>query len=493
MFLLEASLFKARSFTFLLIILFSSFTLAEIRSTSQRLSGFGHLDKQTDVNFPREIIDFEGNPRSLVKLTTPHTSFTDSLLNLEKTRSLVRISSKDLSELDSGTKGSSQKDAILSAIRKLKSKKASRKKAKFSDFWVLGNFVHTLTEDSQPSFFIVVIPIDIKVEKLIFQTEWFGNGLGGHAQLRMVLSESIYAIPQSADQYSAIEVANSDGKADLIYSLQAARRGDKSEWSVFEGLMGEYGNALQLFSTRAKAKNQIFDSVVTQHEIVGLKTIPKKKVFLQALKNSTKLSETTIYNTVFNSCITHAVLTLKPAFKNLDTLIFNPYTMLKNLNDAGAKFNQLPNLNTEFANYARYAKDGQSIKTEAQRRSEKGYIQLQPFENNLLQSDEFEEFIRKLAIFIIDEKIQYSEVASFLEGLDSVLSNEKKVDKALGEAGKLIYDQISNFVSQSADIRAIVQQHPELLKLAEAEGIKAPNKQLIYLVKIALTGLKTQE
>lgn len=336
------------------------------------------------------------------------------------------------------------------------------KKKGLQNFYILANFVHHINEDSDPSFFVAIIPKTAAIENIIFQVEWFGQGVGAHTQIRFQLDQAIVAIPQWDDEYTP-QIISHNGRADLVYSLQAARvEGGEEDWSPTLGLMGEYANALQFFSVQSKAKKQIYANVVNQYRINGLSSDQKRSIFLQALNSSHELQETTIYNTVFNSCITHSLLSLRGSFaesskthtglSQINPVWFNPYSIVDRLESAGVSLTALETMNTEFKKLG-YDRHG-SIFTEALRQQTNSYKLLAPLQDSLLKDERLESFVRKMALFIVDEEITASQFNDFLKVVKEHYGQSdllKKMDNKM----KVLFAEIENFWNEEFQGRSI--------------------------------------
>ena len=180
---------------------------------------------------------------NLWSLKTPVRKSGENRLNLDNKRSIVSIDQNNISDLDQG---------LQLAIQNVVSNKTETKYkvTGINNFHVFGNFVASQNTLSAPEFFIAIIPKSAKPKDIILQAQWFAEGVGGHNQLRIKMNQSIVAIPQQSDIYTPITL---DG--DLTYTLQATRvQGGQKRWSPFVGIMGEFGVALQFYSTPRSCK-----------------------------------------------------------------------------------------------------------------------------------------------------------------------------------------------------------------------------------------------
>lgn len=292
----------------------------------------------------------------------------------------------------------------------------------FSNYYVFANFVHSaIFNPSATDFYIAVIPKAAKVDKVFFHIEWFGAGVGAHNQIRMILNQPITLIPQLTGEKTV--TLNS---ADLIYTLQAVRaEGGDQNWDPLKGTMGEFANALQMYSTPSKARTQITTSVIESYELLGLTEAQRKQIFEKAITTSNNEQEAGIYNTIFNSCVTHALIALKVGMPNIDIYHFNPYsvlTMLQKQHPVNLQATQT--LNEEFAPLVA---DRTKIMTWDRIRQTPGYVRTQPF-LPIVQTPGFDRILRAIGVFIAEEKITYPVVRE--------LVNEIKSGKPLNQIAK---------------------------------------------------------
>lgn len=450
-------------------LLFSSTLFGYTRGLKERIDGVGDIAPETTISLGKGVTDFRGVNRDTVTLNTPHTNPPDSTLILDSKRSIFILDSYDLETLEPG---------LINKIKEVVSGNAPEIEVKngkyeLEDFYIMANFVHHMSPADNQDFFIAIVPKDIEVERIIFQLEWFGDGAGGHTQVRMIMDRPIVLIPQKADVYTAMTLQNNQGKADIVYSLQAARvQGGNPEWNPIEGIMGEYANALQFFSVEAKAKKQIFTSVIEQFELTNLDKAQKRAIFDAARINSDSMEETKIYNTILNSCVSHAILALRGnengqtgqylGIKNIDTRIFNPYTVINQLREtiindfSGDRLAVDPmeqTLNQEFSEFSAYG----TIKTEEARKQTEAYRALAPIEKSLfadaLIAAQIEDVIRKIAIFIVDNNITYDEVLLFVEGAKKVANGELSLERAFpqSEESQTLYKSIETALNDAID------------------------------------------
>ena len=103
----------------------------------------------------------------------------------------------------------------------------------------------------------------------------------------MVLNTQVVAVPQFDQSYSAFVFDNGQNQGDITYTLQAARvEGGEQDWAPLKGVMGEFGNALQIFNTRTLAMDQIKRSYVKEYRIPNLTDIQKNDIFKTAILDS---------------------------------------------------------------------------------------------------------------------------------------------------------------------------------------------------------------
>ena len=442
---------------FVCALLFSSTSFAYNRGLQERIDGVGQIATETTISLGQGVVDFSGQNREELTLTTRHTQVPNSNLILDQKRSIKLLDSYDIEELDV-----SLRDLIL---KELKSSGG------MDDNFVMANFVHHMSPADNQDFFIAIIPKDISVERVIFQVEWFGNGTGGHNQVRMVLDQPITLIPQKADVYTSMILQNENGKADIVYSLLAAPvLGGEKGWGPLSGIMGEFSNALQFFSVEAMAKRQIYVSVIDQHELTNLSALQKRAILDAAMITSDQLEETTIYNTILNSCVTHSMIALRGSkdsttgehlgIKNINTQIFNPYTVIAQLKETplDASGNKklevkkiIRTMNEEFSQFEAYGE----IMTEAKRRSTNSYQTLAPLEATLFAdlsvAKKVEDIIRKIAIYIVDNKVTYQGATEFIEKAKQVATREARAEDIFDEKSNQFFNNISTAWEAAVD------------------------------------------
>ncbi len=371
------------NFMFSLFSLITSlhFAFGEVRSTHEKIFGSDFMSSKQEIQ-----IEFD-NKKQQVELFSPQGR---QKLNTDEKRSIVLIETQEqLNDLP---------QALADKI------KEHVKGAGLKAYFIFANFVHSdISAPEKNQFYIALIPRSVNVSKVYFQIEWFGNGVGAHNQIRMKLDQPIYLIPQESDVLPLFRLEN----GDLIYSLQAIRTETGSQnWEPFKGIMGEFANALQFFSASSKARKQIESSFVESYEILGLNTEKKKAIFLNALQTSNTEQETGIYNTVFNSCVTHALRALSAGIPSINTMHFNPYTVIEMIekNTNGAYFRKSLSMNQEFAELA----SGPIMSLE-KIAAQDSYQKFKRIEN-LVFRPEFDHFVQRLTLFIIEKKIKSTDV-----------------------------------------------------------------------------------
>ena len=511
--------------TIALFTLFSTLLFADVkvpRSLEAILNGDALLDQSTTVSLGEGVVDFQGNLRKDITLTSVHSSpengrsTIDSVLRKSDYGTAHKRSVYELTKAEIDQLPRDLKVLVYAAVKEkhaeITTPEWNQAKAKllsetefvekgFENYKVLANFAHHKNAESKQSFYVLVIPNDALVEKTIFQIEWFGNGAGAHNQIRMIFDQPFVAIPQDpeADAYSLQVVQNDSKKADIVYSLQTPRlEGGGTEWSVFEGAMGEYANTIQLYSIQAKAKRQVYQSVIKQYELTNLSQPQKQAIFEAGLVNAQQLGDTTIYNTVLNSCITHALIALRglptedgTSFQGaakVNPLWFNPYSVFERLtSEADLQTNYLGTLNSEFEHYNEYAPAGEKVLSEADRMETEAYKKIAPFEKTLLQTNAFDDFVRKLAILIVDKKITAKQANGAIEKAQKVLAE----GGSFAESGKLSPEakQILSAITSEW-----VKTQPLVITELASKGITVPADSFsINDVLTVLGGIKTQE
>ena len=466
-------------FLSLLFVTFNGYTVDKVpRSLEERLDGVGYIDRTTQA--PVQFQDQD------VVLQSPHAdpanpeALTDSAFRRDEwgtghKRSIVLLDRSGVDSLSNkelrqaiyatvGVKGSGISTKKWKLFRETVKNRTKFSATGFENFHIIGNFVHHIDASAEQSFFVAIVPKTATVSNLLLQMEWFGDGAGGHSQIRFILDQNFIAIPQVADQYSPFVISNKDGKGDFVYSLQALRvNGGITKWSPIEGLMGEYANALQFFSTPSKAKRQIFDSYVAQYEITSLTPKQKQSILEAALVRSNTLEDSTIYNTVFNSCITHALYALrglpsagKPGqyygMSGVDPAWFNPYTVVQRVKGTGAVLEQgvkFPeSTNKEFLS-SFTSPEGKTVLSYADIQATESYKTLKPLTSTILSLDSTEDLIRAIAFDLIQSQLTLAEVEEAIASIQKLIASkdlsEAKLTKTQLVLYKLIKDRLQEY------------------------------------------------
>ena len=437
------------------LIFFTNTLMAEPRSLMQRLNGDSTLTASHTILFKETTKKRSEDFRASVNLTTPYLNYPDNKLRTDEKRSIMLLNHENIEELEYELKKEIYKVSQNKGPLKFKN-------TGLSSFHIFANFVHSRPGSNEPDFYIAMIPKNIDVKKVIFQIEWFGSGAGAHTQIRMIFDQPIMAIPQRSTDYSAqivsnisdTESTNSIGVADIIFSPETVQveSGQLNE-APFKGIMGEYGTALQFFSTPVKAKKQIGVSVVKEYEILNLEQSQKNAVFNAAISTSNKEEETTIYHTIFNSCVTHTLRALQGTYNSknktyqglsgIDTHLFNPYSVLEKISKSyrgGTRYRGT--LNDEFSYLV-----NNKVMTEDARKATESYKKIAPLTENILKNEAFDRIMRQLAFFILDEGITYDQI----QGLTPLASQKGATiaDIPKTDASKAVIAKISNLWTNS--------------------------------------------
>ncbi len=425
---------KSFSFLFLTVFLSSSFLLANQldveRTFLQRISGDNaYLPQYQDIELGEEIDGLkDGEKISSLILSSPTREADGNQLKLESKRSIVLMDESSLGELDE-----SLADAITEVVDNkselLNELNIEYSKPGIENFYVLGNFEAARTPGAESEWFVALIPKDVVVEKVILQTEWFGSGAGGHNQIRMILNQPVVGIPQSSHSHTPFVFAYDGDKGDITYALQAARvKGGEQDWAPLKGVMGEFGNALQFFDTRTLALDQITRSVVDDLVVLDVESVTgstekakirkqTSSVLVQAIVDSDSEQELSIYHTVFASCVTYALKALKAGIPEIKTTWFNPYSInVQVQNVLGSNWTLIrSSMNDTYGPYLESL--GGDVMTWEKIR--KTHPQMSNLVRNLkgpvLQNPAFDRIVQKVAVFIIQEGITYSQVKNFVE------------------------------------------------------------------------------
>lgn len=370
---------------------------AEMRSTRDKIFDSDYMSESTNIK--RFIV----NQDVPIPLKSPYKGELLRTSDEDLNRSIVLIDTREkIEDLPDGLR-----DQVLRAVAK----------KGLDYYYVFANFVHSaVLNPEKAEFYVALLPRNSKVQNVSLQVEWFGMGVGAHAQVRLKMDKQLIIIPQSYEDVPPILPYQS---GDLIYSLQAIRvDGQANDWNPLKGIMGEFANALQFFSTPAKARMKITKSVIDSYEIRGLTQKERNNILTSALKISDKQQEEEIYNTVFNSCITHALIALQSSISTIDINHFNPYSLVNSVEASFAEFNKFrsngdklslkreESLNKEFSQLA----DGE-LMTMERIKSTPLYSQTAPF-LPIVMRPEFDDIVRQLTYFIVERQITYPQVAA---------------------------------------------------------------------------------
>lgn len=225
-----------------------------------------------------------------------------------------------------------------------------------SQYRAYSNFMHGLVNTEpfstafQPklvsNFWNLAVPANVKVKQAIFQIQWFGEGTGGHAQIRFLLDQPLAIFPQASGGTGSLAPRVIPG--DLVYTLFTLRseRG-RQDWGAVTGLTGAFANAYSVGSTQTLAELQTGESLIEQYEL-NLNDSQLNALFAYALARGTRSGHSEIYNLVLNSCITAAMQALNVADSRVNPWIFNPYILRGELSKLNLLGRQLQSLNQEF-------------------------------------------------------------------------------------------------------------------------------------------------
>lgn len=491
-----------------LFTLFSTLLFADIivpRSVDDRLAGIGFINEKTTTIIAHNNEKVALSSRH-VDLNNANSIFNSELARDESgtahKRSIVLLSQNDIDLMNNrelrnaiyaavGEKNKEISKSQWKLFRDTVKSKTQFKKTGFSNFYIVGNFVHHINASSQQSFFVAIIPKNIKVAKLLYQIEWFGNGLGGSNQLRMVFNQNFIAIPQMAAAYTPFIIQNQSGLADIVYSSEILRaQGSLKSPSISAGLTGEYANALQLYSVQSMAKRQVFKSVVKQYELTNLSEKQKIASFQAALSLSHGLQDTSIYNSVFNGSINHALLALRGlptadgkgylGATQIDPSWFNPYSVLNKISESGITTKFAGTLNNEFS----YLKPpiGLTVMSDADLETTQGYKQLKKLRTQLLQTAGFDQFMKDVAIHLLQNNINHDKVQNIFKQAQTIFEEGNNPSRKLKGESKKLYKEIVGLWEKKSD--AITREMS-----SEKSKSKQPELKDVFL---ALNSLQPQ-
>ncbi len=441
------------------VVLFASQLFAQStlpRSVNERLAGENAFISDSKVMLENALEGIEPNQTvsELSFLAPTRRSSNGNIipfgnrLNLEKKRSAVLINSQNKDDI--------MNDRLVDSIERvvnspalLKQLGVDTKKSGVDGFHIIGNFRSTRKEGGEPEWFVALIPKDVVVEKVILQTEHFGGGAGAHNQIRFILSQPVLGIVQIDDTYTPITFHREayQGKGDIVFTLQAARtEAGEQMWDPLRGLMSEYGNALQFFDTQTLALDQVQRSVIDDLLLLDAEdgsSFARRgmAIFEKAIALADENQETTIYNTVFASCVTYALKALKAGIPDIDTTWFNPYTVDAYVTEA---LGRSTNLNRSSMNDL-YQGVLEAAGIEVMTRAKLEATELFQATNNkvirsILVSPAFEKIVQRVAYFINKNNIQYQQVDAFLEAASRPGAKIAEIKKS-GEA-QVLFDSI---------------------------------------------------
>lgn len=339
---------------------------------------------------------------------------------------------------------------------------------------------------------LALIPKDVVVKNIYLQTEWFKEGVGGHAQIRYQLNQDITLIDRAlltADAKTQLknlklqDFTKTDWKTrfltnesvikipgDITFTLMAIRyEGGPEDWGAISGLTGAFANALTFTSTDHIAVMQGRENFIEQLQLNNAK-INGTKTLHYALNYSNGTQEKEIYHLIFNSCINASLRVLASAYKDINIFKFNPYTFSEQF--AKLKTSQQP----------------QSLNQEYETATQVRYIapKVAPY-LNIIQSPQFEVFVQQFAYKNLD--LNYEEMSHLFEigkilifkikagQLDPL--NKKQIE---AEVSKYMMD---NKIPLTPDLKAkLDRKSQEMLALAK--------ENLNFLILLMQNVIKTQ-
>jgi hypothetical protein len=364
-------------------------------------------------------------------------------------------------------------------------------------FEVFSNFMHGMREKDAydqikthdpTQFWILIWPKNMRVSSSLLQTEMFGTGIGGHAQLRLKLDAPLLLIPQEyenrlsevlAQNESSHVISRIDGSnikeilraenvssgrtviipGDIVYTLMALRtQSGRDSWGPLTGLTGTFANSYSVGSAAYIASIQGNHNFISQYNL-EFSAEQNQKLLEYVLSYPLQEGERQIYNLIYNSCIQTVMRALNHVDQRVDAWEFSPYSVVPSLQLLGIID---PNKIVISAN-EEFGAPVQQLETQENKKS----LELVRANSSLIQSSLFKDGLRALAYVIIEDRWTYGE-------LDSVFSTLKKQNHLLSLP-------IAQMVSLVKDNKALSQK-----SIASIEKLTATMIQVLQKNKLEI-------
>ncbi|MFN8943721.1 MAG: hypothetical protein ACK5WZ_03760, partial [Pseudobdellovibrionaceae bacterium] len=348
---------------------------------------------------------------------------------------------------------------------------------------ILGrNAYEALETRDHGQFWVMVMPRQARIDSALLQLEMFGNGIGGHTQLRFKLNTPLLLIPQEkmnqfpghlSENKSAKVIQRIDGQnirsvlgslsvsenqdhiipGDVVYTLMALRTDKGHEtWGPLTGLTGSFANSFSLASTAHMASVQANHSFIQQFEL-KLTSTQKQNLLNYVLTYSNQEKERQIYNVIYNSCIQATMRALDFADRRVDEWEFSPYSVVSHLASLGLIIpaQELDSVNAEFDAPMK------TLETEENKAS----LDFLRKNMGLIQSAVFKDSLKVLALVIIEDRWTYNELNLVFDAIKSNAMNGS-INVAQAQSQLQINPSIKQKSAQS--IIKIIQSVEKILK-----------------------------
>lgn len=377
-----------------------------------------NLKTQENINIR---LGFQGSAVQSVTLKANDSSQPELILNQKRTLELLdqKVHSNLLKLADINF----EKIKTLFAEAGVSSIQATS----LDDFYIVNEFHHGIKKIQKPEeiystnisykddaqFWIAVIPKSSIVSNISVQTEWFGEGIGAHGQIRFKLNTPVLLFPKTASNSGTLNLLNSNWKerltadtskiqivpGDLVFTLMVNRYvGGPDVWGPQTGLTGVFGNAYGLASMDHMALVETHENVLKEISLQDPST-KGQKVFEFALKNANQLGQGHIYNLIFNSCITTAMQTLYSNGEgyNVDPYAFNPYNFTQSIQSFRKIEEPETNLNETYGSPLSKVEIMPSVQSKI----------------NIIKQPQFDSMIKSVAFQLLD--FNYEELQIIIE------------------------------------------------------------------------------
>lgn len=321
-----------------------------------------------------------------------------------------------------------------------------------------------VTASDRAQMWQLVVPNTIQVTSSILQLEWFSAGLGGHAQVRLKLSQPLLLISEDAPHTTQFI----DG--DIVYSLMALRTLNGADvWGPVTGLTGAFANTYMVASAAHMASiqtNVSNGSYIEQYEM-NFSAQQNQNLLNYVLTNGSRAKENEIYNLIYNSCIQAALRALRTVDSRIDASEFNPYVVVPKLRQLGLIKKQLQSNNREFNSPVQSLRNSQNSENLAL------VAKLRP----LMNSTVFSESIRLIAAVIIEDRWTASELNQLIEAVSRINLKGLSTEQMPNEIARVISQaQLPSKTQASA-----MKLASEIIKTLQRNNLEM--KDLLYYLQ----------